>query len=128
MTFVALAWARRVVRGKELTPLAEWLLEEMRERNLSARQTSEGAGLTHSAVSKYLEGVQPSKKTCAALARFFGVPQSLVLIKAGWVEPPPSYDQWMKTMGDLTQGWSESDKELVLRLTQEIAKSRASKP
>jgi transcriptional regulator with XRE-family HTH domain len=104
--------------------LAAWLVDQMRERNLSARETSLGAGLSHGAISHFLNGKRPSRKSCDKLAEFFGVPKEVLLIMAGYQAPPPEYNQFLYQLGQLSKDWTEAEKEFVLSLVRQYAASR----
>lgn len=74
-----------------MRPLSEFLIRECQDRNLSFRAAAQAAGLDHNAISRYVAGSRPSRKTCVKLARFFGVSEEEVLILAGHMIPPKTF-------------------------------------
>lgn len=105
-----------------------WLLQKMNERNLSARETSEGAGLNHGAVSLFLAGRRPSAISARKLARFFSVPDELVLVMTGYMAKPAGYDDFVAEITKLTEGWTDDQKALLLRLVRQLAEHNESMP
>ena len=99
-------------------PLARWLLDQLRERNLSERQASDGAGLDHGAISRYVAGTQASPENCGKLADFFGVAREQVLYLAGHINPPPDHDLFVKQVGALAREWSQDRKRRFLKLAE----------
>lgn len=74
------------------TELSKWLSEQLEKKNLSARDASAKAGLSHSAISKFIRGTQPNVESCRKLAAFFAVSEKTVLELAGYFEPDPEGD------------------------------------
>src|SRR5512140_2509433 len=99
-----------------MTRLQTWLVGELNKRNLSAREASLGAGLSHGNVASYLSGKRPAHASCVKLARFFEVPDNLVLEMAGYVTRSPKEDQFVATVALLAEKWSEADKVGALEM------------
>lgn len=53
-----------------MSEFQRWLLDQLNDRNLSAREASLGAGLNHGAVSSYLEGRRPSVEVAPEVEPF----------------------------------------------------------
>ena len=70
----------------KVSKLRRFLIEQCKKYNLSWRQASLKAGLDHGAVSRYINGVRPTRKSAIALAGVFGVPSIELLVLAGHVE------------------------------------------
>lgn len=68
--------------------LKVWLHQQMDARNLSQTAASKRAGLAPNAISEIMNGVNPGIEKCKALASYFGVPLSKVLVLAGHIETP----------------------------------------
>ena len=75
--------------------LSYWLDEKLNERNESRREASLGAGLDHAAISRYINGTQPSVASCQKLAEYFGVPEKQVLEVAGYF-PPENHEEFVR--------------------------------
>ncbi len=54
-----------------------WVLDQLHSSNVSAREASLAAGLSHGAISRYLSGSRPSAAACKKLADYFEVPAEL---------------------------------------------------
>lgn len=108
--------------------LQRWLLDELNDRNLSAREASLGAGLHHGAISYYLGGRRPSTENCKKLARFFNVPEEMVLMLAGYMAKPPEYDQFVAQMNKLTEGWTDEQKEQLVQMVRGLLKQMKDLP
>jgi len=63
--------------------IGSFLSEQCQRRNLSWNEASLAAGLDHGAISRFVGGTVPSAASCTKLARFFGVPDPIVLRLAG---------------------------------------------
>lgn len=74
-------------RQEALHQLQEWLTEACRERNLSWREASIGAGVNPGAVSAIMSGVRPGLQVVINLAEFFDVPPEFLLRLAGHLPP-----------------------------------------
>lgn len=61
----------------------QFLERMLKERGLSGRQAGMQAGLDHAAISRFMNGTQPTVENCIKLADFFGVPRGVVLDLAG---------------------------------------------
>lgn len=72
------------------TPLAQWLIDACRERDLSWAEASRRSGLSQGTISAIVRGTQPGLEICKGLAGFFGVPLEDVLQMAGHMTPAPS--------------------------------------
>ncbi len=72
------------------TPLAQWLIEACRARDLSWAEASRRSGLSQGTISAIVRGTQPGLEICKGLAGFFGVPLEDVLQMAGHMTPAPS--------------------------------------
>jgi transcriptional regulator with XRE-family HTH domain len=71
---------------RNLSPIAQWLIEECRIRELSWAEASRRAGVDKSTISMIVRGLQPGLRTSRALAAFFGAPTEYVLRLAGRLE------------------------------------------
>jgi len=69
------------------TPLAQWLIDACRERDLSWAEASRRSGLSQGTISAIVRGTQPGLEICKGLAGFFGVPLEDVLRMAGHLDP-----------------------------------------
>ena len=68
--------------------LGKYLAQLCRERRISRRAASLGAGLNNAAISSLVRGVgEPSASTLVALARFFNVPAENLFRLAGYLPP-----------------------------------------
>lgn len=67
--------------------LIRWLDQNMKNHNWGVRETARRAGLSHPTVSDILNGIQPSEKTCKALAKLFRTSPEVVLRMAGHLPP-----------------------------------------
>jgi transcriptional regulator with XRE-family HTH domain len=110
--------------GKNFTPLARWLLEQLDERNESARAASLNAGLDHAAISRIIRGTQPSPETCQRLADYFEVPTELLLTLAGHMPAPEDLDAFARQVAELTRGWTDSERRLALELLRTVHRQR----
>lgn len=100
----------------EWTPLSAWLSEQLKIRNdMSAREASLGAGLTHSAIASYIRGARPDLTSCHKLADFFGVPKETVLELAGHKDPEPD-NRFMRELSYLGAQIPPDKQQLVLAL------------
>lgn len=72
------------------TPLAQWLIEACRTRDLSWAEASRRSGLSQGAISAIVRGTKPGLEICKGLAGFFGVPLEDVLQMAGHMTPTAS--------------------------------------
>lgn len=96
--------------------LGEWLNRQLQERNLSAREASKRAGLSNSAITRYMtEGGQPNLTSCHKLADFFGVPKETVLELAGHKDPEPD-NRFMRELSYLGAQIPPDKQQLVLAL------------
>jgi transcriptional regulator with XRE-family HTH domain len=98
--------------------LVRWLLTELARRNLSAREASDGAGMGHGAVSRYLLGHRPSMRNAQKLATYFEVPPEFVYHLAGYMGRAKEHDLFVKQLDSLTESWSASDKENLLEVAR----------
>jgi len=101
-----------------------WLLDQIHSRNLSPREASLGAGLSHGAISRYLSGSRPAALACKKLADYFEVPAEMVLYLAGYVSAPPDHDLFLKQVSELTQGLTAAEKAEALDLLRVLRKRR----
>jgi transcriptional regulator with XRE-family HTH domain len=67
--------------------IAEWLIQRCEERNLSYREASLGAGLSHGTISAILNGQPPGIHVCTKLAHYFGESPDKILRLAGHLPP-----------------------------------------
>lgn len=113
------------VKRNYFTPLASWLLGELRRANLSARAASLGAGLNHNAISHYIAGNRPSPASCSKLARFFDVPEEFVLELAGHIRRERERDDvFLEQVARLSADWTEDEKQHALELLQTVKRRR----
>ena len=101
-----------------------WLLDEIHRRNLSPREASLNADLSHGAISRYLSGGRPSAAACKKLADYFEVPAEQVMYLAGYVNAPADHDLFLKQVSELTAGLSEADRQQILDLVRVLRKHR----
>ena len=81
-----------------MTEFTDWLYEELQKRNLSMRQASLKAGLSHTMVSDVLsEKITVTPNFCLAIAKVLNLPGERVLRRAGLLPPAPG-----DTNGDMT--------------------------
>jgi len=78
------------MRQRELTPVAQWLVEECRARNLSWREASLRAGVDKGTISAIVRGTQPGLEVCKALATFFQQSPEHALRLAGHLNMIPT--------------------------------------
>jgi transcriptional regulator with XRE-family HTH domain len=102
----------------EQTLLTKWLLEMLRKHNLSAREASIRAGMSHGLVSYYLSGNTPSPDSCRKLAALFGEPPELVLQLAGHINPPPEQDLFLRRIAEIAADWTEEEKEMFVQMAR----------
>lgn len=99
-----------------------WLLDQLHSSNVSARQASLAAGLSHGAISRYLSGSRPSAAACKQLADHFEVPAEMVLHLAGYVSAPPDHDLFLKQVSELTQGLTPAERQQVIEVLKALRK------
>ena len=121
-----MARVRKRIEGT--TPLALWLSRELKRRNLSGREASEGAGLSHYGVSRFLLGETPTPDSCQKLARYLGVPRELLLQLAGHISPPADQDLFLLELAALTEGWSEPERRTLVELARTLGQQRQARP
>lgn len=78
------------MKQRELTPVAQWLVEECRAQSLSWREASQRAGVDKGTISAIVRGAQPGLEVCKALATFFRKPPEYALRLAGHLHMIPS--------------------------------------
>ena len=88
------------------TPVAQWLVEQCREREVSWREASIGAGVDKGTISAIVRGQQPGLEVCKALAAYFRVPPEHVLRLAGHLAHegealPPEVDTLVRELDRL---------------------------
>lgn len=67
----------------------DWLLSKLREYDWSQADLARNAGLTKSAISKYLSGRIPDETALRKIAKALNLPADLVFEKAGVLPPKP---------------------------------------
>jgi hypothetical protein len=67
----------------------------------------------------------PSPSSARKLAVYFEVPEELVLQLAGHIKAPPDQDTFLKQIAQLTEGWSESERRMLVELARTLAAERA---
>lgn len=98
------------------SPLAAWLSEECRARDLSWAEASRRAGVDKGAISLIVRGRQPGLATCEALAAFFGVPPEYVLRLAGRLGGEPEPPQLAPAVRDMVRELEQLPPPLQARL------------
>lgn len=81
--------------------LVQVIRERLRAANLSTRQASLSAGLSHNTLRVVLGGARPTIETCDALDEVLGLPFGTLRLLAGWPIPLErhQYDEtWVQTM------------------------------
>lgn len=104
------------------TRLREWLLDMLREKDVSDRSASLSAKLDHAAISRYLKGTRPSPVSCKKLADYFGVPAEQVMYLAGYINEPADYDLFLKQVSELTRGLTQVERQQVLDVLKALRK------
>lgn len=70
---------------------SDWLSITMREKGFSQSQLAAKSGLSRQAISNFVNQVSlPNPDSCRALAKGLGIPDSMVLEKAGHLRPKPT--------------------------------------
>ena len=107
--------------------LAEFLISECRDRDMSWRQASLKAGLDHSAISRFIRGTQPSPLSCAKLADYFGYSLDHMLVLAGHRDDElQQYDS--NKNGLFMAIWKRlnpDEQERVLRFARNLERTRS---
>ena len=85
-----------------MNALQEWLMQALSKTHETPREASKAAGLSHGAISGYLNGARPAPSSCRKLAEHFGVPVSFVLALAGHMDPPPTMTLFLTQMAQVT--------------------------
>ena len=106
------------------TDLAEALSEELKRRNLSRRSAAEEMGISHTTLSRLMNGKsRPAVSTCAKIAVFLRLRVSRVLELAGYAEDgdltgtdSPLYEQYVGAWRELR----EENREFVVRMIQAL--------
>ena len=101
-----------------MNALQEWLMQALSKTHETPREASNAAGLSHGAISGYLNGARPAPNSCRKLAEHFGVPVSFVLSLAGHVDPPPAMTVFLTQMAQVTEGWSQEDRLRLLEVAR----------
>jgi transcriptional regulator with XRE-family HTH domain len=101
--------------------LKDWLLDQMHQRNETAREASLAAGLSHGAISRFLNGNRPSAASCGALAAHFGVPKELILQLAGLITLPDSEDRTLRQLAAIVDGLPEEHRAGLVELARAYA-------
>ncbi len=78
------------MKQRELTAVAQWLVEECEAQNLSWREASQRAGVDKGTISAIVRGAQPGWEVCKALAIFFRKSPEYALRLAGHLNTIPS--------------------------------------
>lgn len=108
--------------------LGEYLDQLCKERRVSRRAASLGAGLNNAAVSAIIRGVvDPSASTLIALANFFNVPAANLFRLAGFLPPAtPAEADLEEALLLLRQlpDWRRQEAVEQLRLQVELARKR----
>ena len=103
--------------------LGAWLTEELNRRGWSYRELGRRSGLSHVTISNVISGSQSAGvEFCKGVARAFGVPDVVVLRKAGIIEKPPESlgaGEYISEMVSILKFLSIEDRKLLL----DIAKS-----
>jgi len=68
--------------------LADWLIQQCEQRNLSWAEASRRAGVSPNTISQIVNGVPPGVKRLSALAEFFGVSNGYLFNLAGLLSEP----------------------------------------
>lgn len=55
------------------------------------------------------------------------LPEEFVLQLAGHIKPPPDHDLFVKQLAELTEGWSEVDKEALVEVARAWDRRHASR-
>lgn len=76
--------------------LAQWLIEQCVDRNLSWAEASRRAGVSPNTISQIVSGINPGIKRLTALADFFGVSPDFLFRLAGIL--PPNVEPGAATM------------------------------
>lgn len=92
-----------------------WLLEKLRDENISQADLAKLTGLTTAAISKYASGRTPDVVSLRKIAKALKVPFLLILEKAGIIQQADlSVDDWTREMTyQLTQLTDDEDRALV---------------
>ena len=77
---------------------AKWLAGALRKLDWTQNILGRKAHLSKSEVSRILNGKPPSLSVCKAIARAMGIPDTVVLIRAGLITRPPDYDDRDQTL------------------------------
>jgi hypothetical protein len=101
----------------------EWLTAEAKTRGLqSDRMICKVSGLSPSVISKARLGYQPiGWDACTRIAEAFNIPQHVVLVRAGLMDPPKEdWDNEAEEMVSLFTQLSKRDRKLILSLAKHM--------
>ncbi len=82
-----------------------WLMDQIKTRGWTIRETARRAGISHTSISYTLGGDPPSFDTCMALARAFDAPPIFVLTLAGLLpkaDADVTFDDWKFVLSQLS--------------------------
>ena len=106
---------------------AKWLNEQLLARNWSQAEFARHAKVSRATVNKVIKQTvgRPSMDTCKGFARALGLPESVVLRRAGWIsgeiteEPPPGIAE----LNRIFRALSPKSQAILLGIAQVVQKN-----
>lgn len=95
---------------------AEWLAEQIQEREWSQNRLGVEAHLSNAEISRVMNGKKPSYVVCKAIADALNLSIDLVLKEAGLETKPPGYDSESQELLAKILQLSDSNKREVKKL------------
>lgn len=95
-----------------------WLTQELNDRDWSQNRLAKEAGLSSSAMSRVMNGDQPSFEICKSIARALKVMPETVLYMSGLLPKPPGYNPKADELQGHFAAMGEDDQDELLHISR----------
>lgn len=98
----------------------DWLLEQLRAKNMSQSDLARMAGLSKGTISNLINGTKGAgEDSLLAVARALNLPPDLVFEKANKFPPKPELSPIKRALIHLAEGLPDSDIEIAIALLEQ---------
>lgn len=100
----------------------DWLLEQLKKKNISQSELARIAGLSKGTISNLINGTKGSgEESLIAVAQALNLPHDLVFEKAGKFPPKPELSPIKRALLHVAEGLPDSDVELAISILEQRA-------
>lgn len=103
----------------------DWLLEQLRERNLSQSELAKQAGISKGTVSNLVNGTKGAgQDSLIAIARVLRLPPDLLFEKAGLFSAKPELTPKKRELMERLRDAEEADVQMVIEILEAAVRAK----